>query len=431
MAWPVCDGRRRARPATQLGRLAGESMEFMDHREYQPGDDLRRLDWAAYARSDKMIVKLYRQEVCPHLDIVLDGSRSMALPDSEKLHASLALAAALSTAAGNTGHSHRVYLTGQGCRPVANGGEQPLLWQGLTFDSRESPPESLRTLPPAWRPRGIRAIVSDLLWLDDPRELLMNMSDRAAAVYVIQVLAAADVAPPDHGNVRLVDSESEQVEELFLDATAKRVTATNSNGTAKTGTARPGKPAPSSCRWWRRKSAATGIFPSWWRPASSRFDWRLIDGFDITTDASGPVGAAALVAVYWLRNRSRRVVVSSLVFWSDVRRPRRGGLILQRLQTPLCFFLELLAIALLVAAAAGPAILSREIVRPLVVVLDDSYSMLARSRRRGPRIAPHAGGGGPRKGIGTRTTRSASSWPARSRVCWANRCARRCKSASV
>ena len=139
MAWPVCDGRRRARPAAQLGRLAGESMEFMDHREYQPGDDLRRLDWAAYARSDKMIVKLYRQEVCPHLDIVLDGSRSMALPDSEKLHASLALAAALSTAAGNTGHSHRVYLTGQGCRPVANGGEQPLLWQGLTFDLPRKP----------------------------------------------------------------------------------------------------------------------------------------------------------------------------------------------------------------------------------------------------------------------------------------------------
>ena len=41
----------------QLGRLAGESMEFMDHREYQPGDDLRRLDWAAYAARN---VELYK-----------------------------------------------------------------------------------------------------------------------------------------------------------------------------------------------------------------------------------------------------------------------------------------------------------------------------------------------------------------------------------
>jgi uncharacterized protein (DUF58 family) len=204
----------------QLGRLAGESMEFMDHREYQPGDDLRRLDWAAYARSDKMIVKLYRQEVCPHLDVVIDGSRSMALQGSQKTRAAVALAAALSTAAGNAGHTHRTYLTGRGCQPVAGGAELPTFWQGLTFDSEEGPSQSFRTLPPRWPPRGIRAIISDLLWLGDPLELLSPLGDRAAAVYVIQVLAADDVAPPHRGNVRLVDSESGAVEEVFLDATA-------------------------------------------------------------------------------------------------------------------------------------------------------------------------------------------------------------------
>ena len=114
-----------------------------------------------------------------------------------------------------------MYLTGRGCRPVANGDEQPRLWQGLAFDSRESPPDSFRTLPPAWRPRGIRVLVSDLLWLGDPLELLTGLSDRAAAVYVIQVLAAADVAPPVRGNLRLVDSESGQIEEIFVDATAQ------------------------------------------------------------------------------------------------------------------------------------------------------------------------------------------------------------------
>ena len=68
----------------QLGRLAGESLEFMDHREYQPGDDLRRIDWSAFARSDKMVVNLYRQEVSLHLDLLLDGSRSMGLEGSQK-----------------------------------------------------------------------------------------------------------------------------------------------------------------------------------------------------------------------------------------------------------------------------------------------------------------------------------------------------------
>lgn len=205
---------------SQLGRLAGESMEFMDHREYQPGDDLRRLDWAAYARSDKMIVKLYRQEVCPHLDVVIDGSRSMALQGSEKRRAAVGLASALSTAADNAGHSHRAYITGHGCQPVVGGAESPTLWQGLAFDSPEGPPESFRTLPPAWRPRGMRVLLSDLLWLGDPLELLTPLSDRAAAVYVIQLLAAADANPRRQGNVRLVDSETGGVEEVFLDAAA-------------------------------------------------------------------------------------------------------------------------------------------------------------------------------------------------------------------
>jgi uncharacterized protein (DUF58 family) len=205
---------------SQLGRLVGESMEFMDHREYQPGDDLRRLDWAAYARSDKMTVKLYRQEVCPHLDIVVDGSESMALPDSQKLRATVAIAAALATAAANAGHTHRVYHTGRGCRPIAGGNELPTLWRGLAFDSPESPPQSFKTLPPRWRPHSIRILLSDLLWLGDPLELLTPLSDRAATVYVIQILAVADVAPPHRGNTRLVDSESGATEEYFLDAAA-------------------------------------------------------------------------------------------------------------------------------------------------------------------------------------------------------------------
>ncbi len=214
---------RRAPQGTagaQLGRLAGESLEFMDHREYQPGDDLRRLDWSAYARSDKMIVRLYRQEVCPHLDILIDGSRSMALAGTEKCRACVALAAALATAADNAGHSRHLYLSGHGCRTLVDGHESPLSWQGLAFDSQESVPDALRALPPRWRAQGLRVLLSDLLWVGEPRELLTALSDRAAAVYVLQILAAEDAAPTPRGNMRLVDSETGGGEEFFLDESA-------------------------------------------------------------------------------------------------------------------------------------------------------------------------------------------------------------------
>lgn len=94
----------------------------------------------------------------------------------------------------------------------------------------------------------------------------------------------------------------------------------------------------------------------------------------------GLVALPALAAVYWFRNRVRRVVVSNLAFWADPRAPRQGGRILHRMQTPLCFFLEIAAIVLMVIAAAGPALPNRDVVYPLVVVLDDSYSMQAHAK---------------------------------------------------
>jgi hypothetical protein len=91
-------------------------------------------------------------------------------------------------------------------------------------------------------------------------------------------------------------------------------------------------------------------------------------------------GLAALpvvVGIYWLRMRFRRRTVSSLMLWLNQRMPREGGLRIDRLQKPLLLLLELLAISLLVLAAAGPRILVARGSRPLIVVLDDSYSMLA------------------------------------------------------
>ena len=93
----------------------------------------------------------------------------------------------------------------------------------------------------------------------------------------------------------------------------------------------------------------------------------------------GLASLPALAGIYWLRNRFRRRSVSSLMLWVQHRQPKEGGRRLTRLQTPLLFFLELLALLLLVAAATGPMVLSRRASRPLIVVLDDSFSMLAGS----------------------------------------------------
>jgi hypothetical protein len=91
----------------------------------------------------------------------------------------------------------------------------------------------------------------------------------------------------------------------------------------------------------------------------------------------GLVAVPVLVGIYLFRNRYRRHPVSSLLLWLDTREARHGGTRLRKLQLPLLFLFELLAILLLVLAATDPYLRLTAGSRPLVVVLDDSFSMQA------------------------------------------------------
>ncbi len=206
----------------QLGQRAGSSLEFRDHRDYQPGDDLRRIDWSAYARSDKLTVKLYRDEISPHLDIVLDGSRSMALEKSAKLKASTGLAAVLAVASENTGYSHHTWLLRDWCAPVVNGSNRPSVWSGIEFDFRGNPAEGFTRVPPRLRRQGMRALISDLLWLGEPLRVLHNLAQGATSVIIVQMLAEADLNPQERGCVRLIDSETDERREFLIDDAVMR-----------------------------------------------------------------------------------------------------------------------------------------------------------------------------------------------------------------
>jgi uncharacterized protein (DUF58 family) len=75
----------------------GLSVEFAGHREYQPGDDLRHLDWLVYARSDRYDIRQYEEETKLRATLVLDTSGSMGFSSGahSKLEFGRALAAAL------------------------------------------------------------------------------------------------------------------------------------------------------------------------------------------------------------------------------------------------------------------------------------------------------------------------------------------------
>ena len=101
--------------------------------------------------------------------------------------------------------------------------------------------------------------------------------------------------------------------------------------------------------------------------------WLLTSPISLIALAAVPV----LIGIYLFRTRSRRYVVSSLFLWVDQKQSRQGGRQINKLQTPLLFFLELLALSLLALAAAGPNMRAENVTHPTVIVLDCSYSMTA------------------------------------------------------
>lgn len=82
-------------PGERRSKKRGQSVEFDDYREYVPGDDLRRIDWNVFARHDKFVLKLFKEDEDLGVHILLDDSPSMHAGEPPKRIAAHRLAAAL------------------------------------------------------------------------------------------------------------------------------------------------------------------------------------------------------------------------------------------------------------------------------------------------------------------------------------------------
>lgn len=197
------------------GRRAGGSLEFRDYRDYEPGDDLRHLDWGLFARSDRLAVKRFNEEVSPYVDLILDGSKSMAFEPC-KGEVALSLAAMLATAARNAGFPYAVWMPRERLTRVAQGIEKPSLWTGLDFGFAGDPAPPLARGASTLRPFSIRIFISDLLWPSEPNHLLHSLAANASAVIVVELVSAADENPEPFGDIRLVDVESGEEQDVIV-----------------------------------------------------------------------------------------------------------------------------------------------------------------------------------------------------------------------
>ncbi|MFW5752428.1 MAG: DUF58 domain-containing protein [Planctomycetota bacterium] len=197
--------RRRHGAGDRLGAGAGASVEFHDHRAYMPGDDLRHLDWNVLARSDQLVLRRYRQEVAPRVEVLLDTSASMALTP-QKMELAATLAALFTTLAQRAGDRVRLFAAGDAWRPLVGGGRGD--WRPVLGDQPCAGAGGLATAPtPRLAPAGERILVSDGLCREGGPAVVRRLGAEAGSICLVQVLSREERDPSVTGLLRLEDPE--------------------------------------------------------------------------------------------------------------------------------------------------------------------------------------------------------------------------------
>ena len=212
----------------------GSSMEFSDFREYMPGDDIRRIDWNAYGRLDRLYVKEYMEEKEAVISILLDTSASMDYGANKKSTLACLLAAAFAYLGLNNMDRVMLYDMQKMQQPfVAGGGKRALPrlvdWlEQRSFDGKVDIGEVVRQLP--MKGPGVTIIVSDFLqesFLDEAQEavtkLLRFLDYRRQKTVLLHVLAGEEISVALTGTRNLIDMEELSTLRLTLDASSIRV----------------------------------------------------------------------------------------------------------------------------------------------------------------------------------------------------------------
>jgi len=208
----------------------GTSIEFADYRNYAPGDDLRRLDWNIYARLDRPLTKVYEDEEDLAVHLILDTSASMDWPQqgdsnlnkftyARRLLAGLAYVSLVTNdrllVTSITGNSERHFGPARG-RTFS----VPLLGfiNRLTADGVTDLNAGLKDYTHRGGRPGLCLVISDMFSPTGHMDGLNALLAKGYEVGVIHVLSPEEVEPPLVGDLRLVDVETGQGQEVTIDS---------------------------------------------------------------------------------------------------------------------------------------------------------------------------------------------------------------------
>ncbi|MGI8546139.1 MAG: DUF58 domain-containing protein [Gemmatimonadaceae bacterium] len=224
LRWHARRAARIAVPGIHPSRVRGTSAEFTEYRAYRQGDDLRRVDWKLFARSDRAHVRISEERAVTPTMIVLDASASMAFPDGSSSKWTLArqLAVALAAIAHAGGDPVGLAVAGAESRTLLPRTRRGVVAEMIRVvdDISANGTAPLAPCVSAAARAAVRvAIVTD--FLGDGEGLLRSAREMTVAgrdVYGIHVIAQAELDPPQSTSV-VMDPEDAAVRRAMTDAT--------------------------------------------------------------------------------------------------------------------------------------------------------------------------------------------------------------------
>jgi uncharacterized protein (DUF58 family) len=215
-----------------MSRFAGAGQEFLDHRNFHHGDDLRAVNWRAFLRLEKLFLKMFQVEPRVPVRMLLDLSESMMAYGGQKFDYARKLAASLCYVGLVRLDSIEVHGFASRLSPriFSTGGRHrfPGVMDALTALTASGATDYLsmvREFIGTYSQRGLVIIISDFLDDNGCERALQYLSDFGHELMLVQVWTDEDRRPPWTGELELRDAETGAGLKLdFDDAARERYT---------------------------------------------------------------------------------------------------------------------------------------------------------------------------------------------------------------
>lgn len=209
-------------------RYAGSGQEFLDHRGFHQGDDLRAVNWRAYMRLEKLILKLFQVEPRVPVRILLDASASMTTGDPSKFAYARKLAASLTYVGLVRLETILLQPFAQNLLdPITAGGGRHRFRPVVEFIEKLEPSgqsdfgASLRKFIAEYPQRGLVIVISDFLDEHDCEKPIQYLADFGHELFLIHLWGEDDRRPPYNGELELEDAETGASVKINFDEEAR------------------------------------------------------------------------------------------------------------------------------------------------------------------------------------------------------------------